>query len=195
MSANLLVDFGGTITALPSLPSTAVAADGPNAGSSGGNMSSLSGVLVGDIVDLINANTYCNVYVAGRSLGSGPLLIGVQTSDSTASGTFTDPTSGLLPGNYGTNFSSGGYLIIGSGGWTGATDPGGIFGSGVSGQMALSGFFAAGAFNRGQRYARLFVGSGFMEWAGAAAGFMTQTKITGSGGGTTQAPGSGVPFV
>lgn len=179
MSASYSVDLGFTLDTRPSLPSASVAADAGIAITSGGCYSSLSGVIVGDIADLGNDNTYCNVYVAGRSLGSGPLLIGVQTSDSTTSGTFTDPTSGLqdMP----TSFRSGGYLIIGSGAWASASDPGGIFGSGVSGQMALSGFLAFGAFQRVGRYARLLTGSGFMDVAAFQAGFATQRRTVGSG--------------
>jgi len=186
MSANLIVDLGNTAQMAPSFPSTAQAADGGMAITSGGNISSLSGVMVGDVVDMINSDTFCNVYVVGRSLGSGPLLVGVQTSDSTTSGTFTDPTSGLaqLP----TNFASGGFLIIASGPATDATL--GVFGSGVSGSYALSGFCAAGAFQRPHRYARLFVGSGFYDGP-LQAGFISQYRTTGAGGGTTQAPGSG----
>lgn len=190
MSANLVIDLFNTTQTIPSLPSTAVSVDGPIAITSGGCITSLSGVLVGDIVDMINSDAYCNVYVAGKSLGSGPLIIGVQCSDQTTSGSFTDPTSGLaqLPGV----FASGGNLIIGSGPWTGSTDPGGIFGSGISGQMALSGFMCGSAFQRPTRYARLLVRSGFMDCAGFAAGFISALRTTGSGGGYTSSPSSGV---
>lgn len=183
-----IVDLYNATMALPSLPSTAVAADGPIAISSGGVISSLSGVMIGDIIDLVNANAATQVFVAGRSLGSGPLMIGVQTSDATTSGSFTDPTSGLaaLP----SVFQSGGYLVIGSGGWTGATDPGGIYGSGMSGSMALSGFLAFGGFQRPHRYARLFLGSGFMDWAACQAGFVAQLKTQGSGPGFAWSPQS-----
>jgi hypothetical protein len=188
MSASLLVDLFNTCQLSPSLPSFAVAADAPIPATSGGFVSSLSGVMPGDIVDLLNANTVCNVYVVGKAIGSGPLIIGVQTSDSTTSGSFTDPTSGLpqLPGS----FSSGGQLIIGSGDWSSSW--GGIFGSGVSGQVVLSGFFAASIFQRPHRYARLLVMSGFMDVVSMQAGFISQLKTTGSGGGFTYAPGSGV---
>lgn len=184
MSANLIVDLGGTVQSTPSLPSSAVAADGGIAITSGGCISSLSGVLIGDIVDLNNTNTFCQVYVAGKGFGSGPLMIGVQTSTSTASGTFTDPTSGLaqLP----TSFQSGGYLVIGSG--LGGSP--GIFGSGQSGSYLLSGFMAFAAFQRPGRYARLFVGSGFFDGT-LQAGFVSQLRTTGSGGGFSWLPQSG----
>jgi hypothetical protein len=189
MSASYVVDLGFTTQSMPSFPSTSVAVNAGVAISSGGVWSSLSGVSVGDVVDMINANSMTNLYVAGRSLGSGPLLVGVQTSQSTASGTFTDPTSGLaqLP----TTFQSGGMVIIGSGGWTVSGDPGGILSSGVSGQYALSGFMVFAGFQRPGRYARVIVYSGFMNWANCQAGFVGMLKETGSGGGQTQSPGSG----
>lgn len=193
MSANLVVDLFSTTLCQPSLPSAAVSADAGIAITSGGCISSLSGVLVGDIINIAQANTVTNVYVAGRSLGSGPLVIGVQTSDSTASGTFTDPTSGLaaLPGN----FQSGGNLIFGSGGWTGPADPGGVYNSGVSGQMVLSGFFAGSWFQSPGQYVRLLVRSGFMDVAGFQAGIIKQLRTVGSGGGFSWAPLSGNPVI
>jgi hypothetical protein len=187
MSANLVVDLFNNVHSQPSVPSATVAADGAIAISSGGVISSLSGVLVGDPIDLGDANTVCNVYVAGRPLGSGPLIIGVQTSDSTASGTFTDPTSGLaqMPGK----FASGGQLILGSGAWTDAA--GGIWGSGVSGQAFLSGIMTGSYFQRPHQYARLLVMSGFADVAGFQAGFITQLRTVGSGGGYSPSPSSG----
>lgn len=190
MSASLLVDLGSTTQMAISLPSPAVAADGGLAITSGGCISSLSGVLIGDVIDLLNADTYCNVFVAGKGFGSGPLLVGVQTADATTSGSFTDPTSGL--GQLPTAFASGGWLVIGSGPATDAFL--GIFGSGVSGQIIQSGFVAGAGFNRPHRYARLLVGSGFYDGT-LMAGFITNKKITGSGGGFTFSPGSGVVSV
>lgn len=189
MSANLAVDLGKTCLARPSFPSAAVAADGGIAISSGGVVSSLSGVMIGDIVDLRDADTYCNVWAAGRTLGSGPLLLQVQDSNATTSGSFTDPTSGLT--QFPTPFVSGGILVIGSGAWAAAGDVGGIFGSGVSGQNTLSGFFAIAAFQRVGRYARVNMLSGFMDWANCQAGFISQFRTTGSGAGYSYSPGSG----
>ena len=182
MSANLVVDLGPTTLSLPSLPG----ANGM-AITSGGTISSLSGALIGDVVDLLQANTFCNVYVAGRSLGSGPLIVGVQCSPTDASGSFTDPTSGLaqIP----PPFVSGGRLVIGSGPATAANL--GIFGSGVSGQMVLSGFHAFAAFQRPARYARLVTAAGFMDVTAFQAGFVSQLKTVGSGGGFSWSPQSG----
>lgn len=143
---------------------------------------------MGSIVDLTQCNAMCNLYVAGRALGSGPLVVGVQCSDSTTSGSFTDPTSGLsqLP----TWFSSGGFIIIGSG-----PDPAGVRGSGVSGSMIQSGFLALAGFQRTGQFARVIVASGFMDVTCPQAGFMSQLRTTGSGGGFSLAPSSGAVSV
>ena len=178
MSANLVVDLGNTCLMAPSLPGGIVV-------SPSGFVAGLSGQLVGNTVDLINADTYCNVYVAGTSVTSGPLRVGVHAADAPTSGTFTDPTSGLatMP----TSFSSGGWLVIGQSG----TNPGVLnAGNGVSGQFLLSGFTVGAAFMRTGRYARLILGSGFYDGP-IQAGFISQLKTTGSGGGFTLAPGSG----
>ena len=186
MGASLAVDLGKTTQHLLSFPSPAVAADGGIAITSGGAMSSLSGVLIGDIVDMRDSDTYCNLLVLGRGFGSGPLLVGVQTSPDTTSGNFTDPTSGLP--QFPDPFQSGGWLIIGSGP---ATDSRlGVFGSGVSGNYILSGFATFAAFQRPDRYARVVIGSGFYDGL-LYAGFVSQLRTTGSGGGFTYAPGSG----
>lgn len=190
MSASLVVDLGNTVQFATSWPQTGVAADGGIAVTSGGCVSTLSGVLVGDIVDMLQADTYCNLWAAGRGFGSGPLLIHVQTADATTSGSFTDPTSGLaaMPGA----FASGGILIVGSGPATDATL--GILGSGVSGQYLLSGFAVAQGFQRPGRYVRCLVGSGFYDGI-LQVGFLSNLKTTGSGGGFTYAPGSGTVSV
>jgi hypothetical protein len=187
---SVIIDIGGACVSQKSIPSTAVAGKGGLAISSGGCISSLSGILIGDVVDLRDANTYCNVYVAGLSLGSGPLVIGIQASDSVLSGTFTDPTSGLP--QFPRGVTSGGFLIIGSGAWAAAGDVGGVFSSGVSGYMVTSGFMAIAAFQRPQRYVRLFVGSGFMDCAGLTGGFISQFKFVGSGPGFSYLPTSGI---
>lgn len=181
MSANLVVDIGGTCVTLPSLP-------GGAALSPSGQFCGLSGQLVGDIVDLLNANTFTNVYVHGQQIGvgSGPLLIGIQTSDSTASGSFTDPTSGLPPGAMPTAFSSGGWLIVGSGG--------GVLSAQVSGQNVNSGFCAAAGFLMPHRYARLLIGSGSTYIGPVAGSFIKQQKTTGSGGGFSQSPLAATPI-
>lgn len=92
--------------------------------------------VVGQWVDLNNAGTFTNIFVATGGT-SGPLQIAVQTADSISgnifsgagpvSGNFTDPTSGLaqLP----TSLLSGGILLLNSGLYT---IPGG---QGASGQL------------------------------------------------------------
>ena len=113
----------------------------------------------------------------------------MQTAAATTSGSFTDPTSGLPV--FPTPFVSGGLLVIGSGAWAAAGDVGGIFGSGVSGQNVLSGFFAAAAFQRPHRYARVNTLAGFMDWCTPQAGFIGQRPTVGSGQGFSYSPGSG----
>ncbi len=168
MSANLLVDAFGTLDR-----ATSVA------------VGSGSDLTVGRIVDLLGANTMCQVWVAGTA-GSGVIEVRVQTSDSTTSGSFTDPTSGLaaLP----TNFCSGGVLFANSGLWA----------SGWSSPCApvnnapvfCSGGIEFGGFQRPHRYARLVYNSGvFPSWI--TAGFMSNKKTTTSGAGYTLSPTSG----
>ncbi len=176
MSASYLVDLGGTCALAPSLP-------GSVAPSPSGLQAGLSGQLVGDICNLIYANAATQVYVQGKSVNSGPLVIGVQTSDSTTSGTFTDPTSGLpvMP----SWFSSGGFLRIGLSGQAPLSDQ-------VSGQFLQSGFLVSAFFQRPHQYARLFIASGQGRYDGpVAAGFIGQLRTTGSGGGFSYSPGSG----
>ncbi len=176
MSANLVVDIGGTCQFMPSLQS----GNGVS-----GQVCGMSGVYVGQAIDMLHSDTFCNIYVQGLpAVNSGQLVIGIQTSDSDVSGSYTDPTSGLaqLP----TYFSSGGQLWINSGG------TGGILNSGASsGQSFLSGFIQFAAFQRPGRYARLTFNSGFYIGT-LAAGFVSQYKTTGSGGGFSYSPGSGV---
>jgi len=184
VSASLIVDLGNTANMgnVQSLP-------GPVVISPSGQLCGLSGLLVGASIDLLHADTFCNLVVAGTPvLVSGPLVIGVQCSDVDTSGTFTDPTSGLaqLP----TIFSSGGFVILGSG------SSGGIFGPPVSGQCMMSGFFQAAGFQRPQRFVRATFGGLTSFFVGDLnVGFISQRLTTGSGGGTTQLPGSGTPFV
>lgn len=178
MSANLIVDLGGAALLGASLPGGIVV-------SPSGLVDGLSGVLVGDTVDSRDANVFTNVVVMGRSVTSGPLRVGVQTSPDGLSGTFTDPTSGLaaLP----TRFASGGWLIIGQSGTApGHWNPG----EGVSGQYLKSGFCVAAGFQSPHRYMRAILGSGFYDGPLQVA-FVKQQRTTGSGGGFTFSPGSG----
>ena len=176
-SANLVVDVGGTCQTYPSLPSQ-----------SGGVTLSASGAIIGNPVDMLHSDTFCNVGLNGiLTLGSGSLRVQVQTSDAVASGTFTDPTSGLaqLP----TSFLSGGIIVLNSG-----DSVGGLTGPAVSGQYIQSGFSFFAGFQRPQRYARLNVISGL--FGGPLIGiFLSQYKTTGSGGGFTLSPGSGTVSV
>ena len=210
-SANLIVDVGGTGL----FPPSCVNANSP-----------LSGAQVGTVVDLNNADTFCNIWVAGGAT-SGIAAVQIQTTDVTSgqlssgglqaivtSGAFTDPTSGLaqLP----TNISSGGILWVNSGLWSlpqgggasgamsvntfglgtnpvfgGQTPAGGSFP--VSGSFTVfgsGGGMAFGAFQRPHRYARLNILAGSFS-APIIAGFLSQLRTTGSGGGFTFSPTSG----
>lgn len=152
-----------------------------------GQVCGLSGVSIGTPIFMGNANGFDNLYVMGQAvLSSGPLLLQVQCSDTDTSGTYTDPTSGLaqLP----TYFSSGGILIINSG------STGGILNGLASGQAVLSGFAQGAAFQRPQTFVRVNMLSGFFI-GNVQAGLISQLRTTGSGGGTTQAPGSGTVSV
>lgn len=176
MSANLVVDLNNTCLMQTSI------ADGPVL--SGSVTVPCSGAVIGNIVDLVNANTYCNLFAAGVS-ASGQLRLQVQCSDGTTSGSFTDPTSGYqtFPGA----FQSGTILWINSGGGTGT----GVLGTFTSGQCIASGFFVAQGFIRTGRYARVLALSGDFFAGGLTVGFISNQKWTGSGAGYTFSPSSG----
>lgn len=175
MSASFLVDAFGSVL----MKTSVVVGSGSN-------------LIIGDVVDFLNANAYTNVLVAGGvGGGSGAIEIRIQTSDSTASGTFTDPTSGLPAGSLPQNVVSGGIIWANSGLW----------GSGAAvnpyvpvnnAPSMCSGNFWAGAFQRPHRYARLIINSGAYPGA-VTAGFLGQLRTTTSGGGSSQSPGSGTP--
>lgn len=170
MSANLIVDLFSNADAPTSL-----------------QVQSGQAIAVGGICDLLGANTFTNVWVAGW--GSGPIPIKIQTADDTNSGSFTDPTSGLAA--FPVNVLSGGILWANSGlavsGYSSPASP-------ISGApLFCSGGIALGAFQRPHRYARLIYDSGNATIAGVpvVAGFIGQKKVVGSGGGFTYSPGSG----
>jgi hypothetical protein len=196
MSANLIVDLGGTALSYPTLPAGA-------SGTLSGGVFTSSGQLTGQSVDMLHANTFTNLLVGGISLNtSGQLLIQVQTSDTDTSGNFTDPTSGLaqLP----TYFESGGIVRFNSGGILGGTIQGaintggglgntaGTSGAPNSGCAIQSGFQAFAGFQRVGRYARANVLSGGFFVGPVQIAFVSQLKTTGSGGGFTLSPTSGV---
>lgn len=158
MSASLLVDLGNTTQQTPTIVAV--------------NAFPCSGAVVGNVVDLLNANTYCNLQVNGSVSQSGQLRIKVQTADATTSGDFTDPTSGLSV--FPTAFESGGIFRINSGGGP-----------------LISGFAQSAAFIRNARYARAIALSGDFWQANLAVNFISQLKTTGSGGGFTFSPTSG----
>ena len=181
MSASLLVDLGATCQLGPTLH--------PIGDATSGLIFPGSGATIGMNVDMNNANTFCNLLVAGRCINaSGELRIAVQASDSTTSGSFTDPTSGLA--QFPTPFVSGGILVINSGGLSsGSIDAQGNL------QCFQSGFVAAAGFQRPQRYVRANGLSGFF-WAGdLSASFISNLRTIGSGGGFVLSPSSGAVTV
>lgn len=173
MSASYVVDLGTTCDYQPSVV-----------------VGSGASFTVGNIVDLLHANTATQVVVAAGIGGSGVIEVRVQTSDSTTSGSFTDPTSGLaqMPGK----MASGGVFFTNSG----------LYSSGNSTPSApvdSSPLFCSGGmdftyFQRTGRYARLILNSGFFPGA-IYAGLLGQKKVVGSGAGFTYSPTSGVVSV
>lgn len=207
MSANLTVDIGGTCQFHPS--AWTVVPTSP-----------ASGTVVGTVVDLKDSDTLCNVFVAGGG-SSGTLSVLLQTADAISgliqsgglppSGSFTDPTSGLaqMP----TWFQSGGVLLVNSGLYALPNGGGASGGMGVntfthgisvvfnsmghgpfpvsgSAPAFTSGGVAFAAFQRPHRFARLIVQSGAFN-SFVMAGFVSQKRTTGSGGGFTFSPTSG----
>lgn len=176
MSASLLVDLGNTCQMGVSIQDTALL--------SGSFIANGSGTIIGQTVDMLNADTYTNLYGAGVS-ASGRLRLQVQVSDSDTSGNFFDPTSGFsqLPGA----FQSGTILWINSG------LDNGTLGPIISGHCIASGWMEAQGFIRPGRYARVNVLSeASAQYAGALnAGFIGNYRTTGSGGGFSFSPSSG----
>jgi hypothetical protein len=135
---------------------------------------------------MLHSDTYCNMQVTGLST-SGQLRVQIQVSDSDTSGTYTDPTSGLA--QFPTNFQSGGILWINSGGTTNGT-----FGALISGHAIASGFTESAAFQRIGRFVRAnTLTETTAQYAGPlSVTFISQFRTTGSGGGFSYQPGSGV---
>jgi hypothetical protein len=181
-SASLLVDLGNTCILQPSLLSL----------NNSGAYYSSSGVQVGLSCNLGNANSLCNLVVAGVPWGASGILqqlsIAVQCADSDTSGSYTDPTSGLA--TFPAPFISGGIIVLNSGASGGLFNP-----IPISGQYFTSGFMVAAGFQRPQTYARVVGLSGGFYAGSLFAGFVTQLRTVGSGGGMSQSPGSGVPSV
>lgn len=184
MSANLVVDLGNTTLQYP------MAFAGPGF--------TASGAIIGIPVDMIHANTFTSLMISAKSTtNSGQLRVIVQTQDTDpATGTWLDPTSGLaqMP----TVFESGGVVRLNSGGGTvvdaapAAFVQGGTFGAVVSGQCLFSGCLVFAGFQRPHRYARALALSGDFFTGQLSFAFVAQAKTTGSGGGFTYSPGSGL---
>lgn len=181
-SANLVVDLGQTCEYRRSLLAP-VSGDVTN---------------VGIIVDLAHADTNCNLWLTNTLGMSGPLPVLVQTSDTTASGDFTDPTSGLPSAVFpvGGFVSSGGTWWVNSGiGWTSGNN--GLNAPADTAPLLASGGVVFASFVRPHRYARLLLTSGNASVTNflGAAGFISNKRTIGSGGGFSFAPGSGTVSV
>jgi hypothetical protein len=161
MSATTVVDLGNSVNFYPCVSPAAGVGSTP-----------ASGVIIGMVADMLHANNLTSVITAAGPSSSGQWRVQVQTSDSTASGTFTDPTSGLevMP----TGFVSGGIFIINSG------------------NVQASGGFAAAGFLRPHRYARANVLGSNEHNAPVTVGLLGARKRTGSGDGYSYSPSSGV---
>ncbi len=154
-----------------------------------------SGVVVGQIIDLLHYDTFCNWFVAGggnsgAASWSGVVGVAAQFSDSLSSGSFalSDPTSGqsaFLPSYVGS-----GTVLYGN---SGLAASGGIpLGAPVDQAPPFcSGGIQFGAAIRTGRYGRLVLLSGASLVSPILAGFVTNLRTTGSGGGQSQSPGSG----
>lgn len=179
MGASLLVDLGNTCQQAATIAPAVGVGSTP-----------ASGTIIGLPVDMLNADTFCNIQVAGGP-GSGLIRVQVQTSDSTASGTFTDPTSGIPAGSLPTSFQSGGVFIANSGLWRSGTY-GGPVGPGVdNAPIFCSGGVQAAAFLNNARYVRANVMSGSVYGAPVTVNVIANLRTTGSGGGFTYNPTSG----
>lgn len=167
MSASYLVDLYHHTQMVPSITQANLS----------GSWNS-SGVIVGNTVDMLHAHGFTNLLVVTGPSPSGQLRVSVQTSDSTASGTFTDPTSGLV--DFPTDFKSGGILWINSGG-----------------ANFLSGSCIAAGFQRPHRYVRALSLSGGLFEGGFSASFVEQLHNTAVSGfaGFSYSPTSGVSAV
>ena len=161
--ANLVIDIGGSCLF-----------DLSNINTSGSTTPS-SGVLVGRGVDLLNASTLCNAMVSYGTSQSGFIGVQFQESDTDVSGNYV-PIQ-VASGTW--NWLSGGRLVINSSG------------IGQSGVGIVSGDMAFSAFERRYRYVRSIVESGGLWDAPVNVGFVSQLKVTGSGGGFSYSPGSG----
>ena len=211
-SANLVVDLGDTTM----FPPSAISTGSPLSGAVVGTVCDLKDANTFTNVYVIGGATsgIVGIQIQTSDVTSGQLSSGGLSAIAT-SGSFTDPTSGLaqLP----TWVSSGGILWVNSGLWSlpqggGASGTMSVntFGFGTNpvfgaqtpagGSFPVSGNFtvfgsgggmAIGGFQRPNRYARLIILSGSFS-AFVAAGFIANLKSTGSGGGFTYSPGSGV---
>ena len=171
MSANLVVDLGNTTQHETSVVD----------GSAG------SGIVIGNVVDMLPSDTLCNFAITVGNMTSGRVEFAVQESDTLTSGSFAAITV-----NSGQSFwLSGGRTSINSSGLTAAAG-GGL----MSGVGRVSGNCFIGWFQRNKQYVRAILESGNPQTDTQTAGaFVSQLLQTGSGGGFTLSPSSGAVSV
>jgi len=132
-----------------------------------------SGEIVGVYGDLRDANMLTHLIVSFGQCLSGSFRVQAQTSSTTNSGDFTDPTSGLL--RMPTNLLSGGILLVNSG--TGNQ----------SGNTVFGGFLRPAD----HRYVRARILSGDEANTPVHVSLGAWSKRTGIGPGYSQSPASG----
>jgi len=138
-----------------------------------------SGVVVGVGVDMLLADTLCNVCVTAGTSQSGVLSCSVQESDDNLSGSYTNVNT--LSGTW--FWLSGGRFTVQSSG------------IGQSGTGLVSGFTQYAAFQRQRRYVRAVVESGGGWNSTLSITFASQLLYDGSGGGYSISPATGPVFV
>ena len=177
--SSLLIDLENTTTQYASIAlATAV-----------GNVPA-SGVIVGQIVDLVHADANCQLQVTGGP-DANAFFVKVQGADLSSgnqvlSGNFTDPTSGFSV--FPSQFLSGGRLCVNSG-TLGSGGPQGTFVNGAA-PFCSGGVFGC-SFQRINRYVRAVVESGSANVQLNTCTFISQTIATTSGGGYSNLPMSG----
>lgn len=194
--ASHLVDLGNTCQALTSITAGVPGTMSGQIGIVSGLVMPASGGIVGMACNMKDADSYCNLVVAGHPADtptSGQLRIQVQCADSNTSGDYTDPTSGFSV--FPSQFSSGGMLWINSGGLLGSTlgqlQTGTNSGIPASGYAIQSGFIVSAPFIRNGQFVRARVVSGDFYVGTLHVAFISQLRTTGTSGGSTQAPGAG----
>ena len=177
--ASLLIDLENTVQQSTSIALTIGVGDTP-----------ASGVIVGQIVDMMHADANCNMQVTAGPVATA-FFVKVQGADLSSgnqilSGNFTDPTSGFSV--FPSQFLSGGRLCVNSG----TVRSGGTDGAPIdAAALFCSGGAYAGSFQRINRYVRAVIESGSAVAVPVMVSFLSQKITTTSGYGYTNLPMSG----